>query len=276
MPDRAGIQYNGPVLEESHPRPRGKVSHLPEPPIHLVIGTPCYGGLLTVPHFTSALRLRDHCAKNGIRLTFALPWGDALVARARQDIAAHFLEDPTATHLLFIDADISYGVDQVLRLLHFNRDVCAGLYPLKRYDWEKIKKKAREDGDRLEEAGLSYVIGLKDQYETTDGFARVEEAGTGFLLIRRRVFEAMAEKYPELKYQSEDSQGPKNRTAFFNCLVDQNGVYLSEDYSFCKRWVGMGGEIWADLRSRLSHMGPEVFQGDLSRRFPLPPPQERP
>ena len=105
---------------------------LSNPPIHLVIGTPCYGGQVPVSNFTSALRLRDVCGQGGIRLSFAMPWGDALVTRARQSIAAYFLEDPTATHLLFIDADISYGADQVLRLLKFNRDVCAGLYPLKR------------------------------------------------------------------------------------------------------------------------------------------------
>jgi hypothetical protein len=37
------------------------------------------------------------------------------------------------------------------------------------------------------------------------------------------------------------------------------GTYLSEDFAFCKRWTDIGGEIWADLESRLDHVGPSVF-----------------
>ncbi len=247
---------------------------MPNEPIHLVIGTPCYGGLITVPNFMAALRLRDYCGKNGIRLTFAMPWGDALVTRARQSIAAYFLEDPTATHLLFIDADISYEVEQVLRFLRFNWEVCAGLYPLKRYDWDRVRKKVLAGYEHLESAGLSYVIDLKEQYETIDGFGRVARAGTGFLMIKRSVFEAMAKRYPELKYKVAGPRGEKAHYAFFNCLVDEKGDYLSEDYSFCKRWTDMGGEIWADFQSRLNHMGPEMFKGDVARNFMQTHPKE--
>jgi len=243
-------------------------------PIHLVIGTPCYGGQITVSNFTAALRLRDYCGKNGIRLSFAMPWGDALVTRARQSIAAYFLEDPTATHLLYIDADISYQVDQVLRLLKFNKDVCAGLYPLKTYNWEMVRKNALAGAEHLESVGLSYVINLNEQYKTVEGFGRVEKAGTGFLMVKRAVLEAMAKRYPELKYKAADAQGEKEHYAFFNCLIDEKGDYLSEDYSFCKRWRDMGGEIWADFQSRLNHTGPEMFKGDVARHFIPDPPKE--
>lgn len=229
-----------------------------------MIGTPCYGGQITVPNFTSALRLRDHCGKNGIRLTFAMPWGDALVSRARQTITAYFLEDPTATHLLFIDADISYEVEQVLRLLSFDREVCAGLYPAKNYNWELIRQKALAGEGHLEKAGLSYVYDWKEPREMVDGFCKVTRVGTGFLLIKRVALETMAKKYPELKYKVTGPQGEKEHYAFFQCFVDEKGLYLSEDYAFCKRWIDMGGDIWADFESRLSHMGPEVFKGDLT------------
>jgi len=236
---------------------------LPNEPLHLVVGTPCYGGYVTVPNFTSALRLREYCGKNGIRLSFAMPWGDALVTRARQTIASFFLQDPTATHLLFIDADIQYDVEQVLRLLRFNKEVTAGLYPAKHYDWDLVRQKALAGEKHLEQAGLAYVYDWKEPREMADGFGKVTKAGTGFLLIRRQTLEAMAKKYPELKYKVPGSQGETEHYAFFQCLVDEKGVYLSEDYSFCKRWTDMGGEIWADFQSRLGHLGPELFQGDL-------------
>jgi hypothetical protein len=264
------MKYNKPPVEISK---KAEGFPLSNSSIHLVIGTPCYGGLMTVPHFTAAIRVRDYCAKNGIRLTFSMPWGDALVTRARQTIAAYFMADPTATHLLYIDADISYEVDQVLRLLQFDRDVCAGIYPLKRYDWEQVRKSALAGEGHLESAGLSYVVDLKKEFETVDGFGRVAEAGTGFFMLKRSVFEDMAKRYPELAYQAAGARGEKNHFAFFNCLIDEKGAYLSEDYSFCKRWTDMGGEIWADLRSRLNHLGPEMFMGDVTRNF-KPHPKE--
>ena len=50
-------------------------------------------------------------------------------------------------------------------------------------------------------------------------------------------------------------------------MIDETGTYLSEDYSFCRRWTAMGGDIWADLASSLNHVGPYVFRGDFSSQF---------
>lgn len=155
-------------------------------------------------------------------------------------------------------------MEQVLRLLKFDRDLCAGLYPAKKYDWDLVRRKALAGGGPLESAGLSYVYDWKEPRENIDGFGKVTRVGTGFLMIKRQVLEAMAQRHPELKYKVPGPQGEKEHYAFFNCLVDEKGVYLSEDYSFCKRWTDMGGEIWADFESRLGHLGPQMFQGDLA------------
>jgi hypothetical protein len=51
-------------------------------------------------------------------------------------------------------------------------------------------------------------------------------------------------------------------------MIDSaSGTFLSEDYSFCRRWTDMGGEIWADLESRLTHVGPMVFNGNVATQF---------
>ena len=243
-------------------------------PIHLVIGTPCYGGVISVPNFTSALKLREYCGKNGIRLSFAMPWGDALVTRARQSIAAYFLEDPTATHLLYIDADISYDVEQVLRLLRFNREVCAGLYPAKTVRLGTIRKKAARRG-RRPGIGWAFLCHRLEgaEYETVEGFGRVTKVGTGFLMIQRTGLRGHGQKVPRVEIQGAGPQGEKEHTAFFNCLVDEKGDYLSEDYAFCKRWTDMGGDIWADFQSRLSHTGSGDVQGRFGPPFRIGPPE---
>ena len=103
------------------------------------------------------------------------------------------------------------------------------------------------------------------------GFVKVRYAGTGFLMIRREVLERMCAHYPQLKYRRDHSldaaTASENRFALFDCMIADDGTYLSEDFAFCKRWSDMGGEIWADRNSALSHVGPITFRGDLSSQF---------
>ncbi len=262
-----------------------------EPQIHLVVGTPCYGGILTGDFFTSTLRLQEACMKAGIQVSFLMPSGDAVIPRARQNIVTYFMSQPTATHLLFIDADISFDPDQVFRLLHFKEDVTAALYPLKRYDWERAKATALQGGD-MEAGSLSYICEWAKPGVVRDNFAKAKYVGNGFLMIRRAALEKMMFSYPQLRYTAQNGSddpfaGSPYRYAFFNCILDEETKsYLPEDYNFCKRWVDIGGDIWVDQRSRLTHTGPIAFKGDMSRRTGLsvarvraaqtPPPSAKP
>jgi hypothetical protein len=126
-------------------------------------------------------------------------------------------------------------------------------------------------------ASLDYVLEINDpdHIEVVNGFTRVRYAGTGFLMIRRHVFEKMCAAYPSLQFFREHSldalAGSPNRFALFECMIDpRSGTYLSEDFAFCKRWTDLGGEIWADLESQLDHVGPSVFNGDISAQFAAP------
>jgi len=250
---------------------------------HLFIATPCYDGRVTTAYAQSLLKLQQVCLESGIRLTVRLESGDALISRVRQELVAHFLDRTPATHLLFVDADIGFGPEQVSRLLEFGADVSAGVYPLKRIDWLKIEALARADVPRPECVAQSYV-GAPDASAPRDAgghFAKVRYAGTGFLMIRRRALVAMIEQHPELRYRKlhrpEDPlAGSPGRCALFNCMVDEEGHYLSEDFSFCRRWTAMGGEIWADLESRLTHTGSLTFEGDYARHLEVVPASERP
>jgi hypothetical protein len=241
----------------------------------LVVGTPCYGRQVTDLYAASLLKLQMACFGRGIRLQVQMKGSDALITRARQNIVADFLANEDATHLIFIDADIGFEAEQVFRLLDFDKDVTAAVYPIKRLDWQKISRLAEAKDKSLETAALSYMIQFADEerINVTNGFARVHYAGTGFLMIRRNVLLAMIERYPELRYAHDhkpDDQkaGSPYRSALFNCMIDEaSEVYLSEDFSFCKRWTDMGGEIWADLESRLTHVGTVSFRGDLSTQF---------
>ena len=251
-----------------------------QPRTHLIVGTPCYGGQVTSLYTTSIMRFQAACAQRGdIDMGVNLLWGDALITRCRQNLVTQFLEHSLATHLMFIDADISFDPTQVFRLLDFGVDIAAGVYPAKQIDWGKLEALAKMGAPNLESTALSYVLEFEDpqRIETKNGFAKVRYAGTGFMMIRREALLKMIEHYPELSYSNEHQaqdpwKGSKWRSALFNCVLDKaTGTYLSEDFSFCKRWTDMGGEIWVDLNSRLTHTGTMSFKGNAATQFIAPP-----
>ncbi len=241
----------------------------------LVVGTPCYGGLVTSAYANSLMQLQGACIERGIGFEWLLLGGDALITRARADLVAHFLDRALATHLLFIDADIGFAPEQVFRLMDFGAEMAACAYPSKAIDWARVARVVELKRPKPEAAALRYVFEVDnpERIVTRGGFAKVRSVGTGFLLAQRGVLERMCAAHPELRYRRTSTsadpltQSP-NRFALFECMIEaETGLYLSEDYAFCRRWTALGGEIWLDLQSRLTHVGPMAFTGDLATQF---------
>ena len=246
--------------------------------IHLVVATPCFGGQVSSIYASSIFHLqRALRSKSNVDLKIHLRDGDALITRARANLVTQFLDDPTATHFLFVDADIGFEPEQVFRLIESGADVVAGVYPIKRVNWDKAMRMMETRRPGIPSAALDYVLELDDpdHVAVVNGFTRVRYAGTGFLMIRRHALEKMCVAYRSLQFFREHSQdtlaGSPNRFALFECMIDPgSGTYLSEDFAFCKRWTDIGGEIWADLESRLDHVGPAIFRGNISSQFAAP------
>jgi hypothetical protein len=239
---------------------------------NIIIGTPCYGGLVTHVYVHSLLKLMAYATAHHIGIGLWTAAHDSLVPRSRNGILAGFLDSPDATHLMFIDADMGFEPEQVGRLLAFDQDLVAGMYPVKNHDWSKAARSACEGHltvEQLGEAGLHYV-GVPcppADREERDGFVTARYAGTGFMLIRRAVVERMAAAYPETKYKvaqtyPSPARASDNLHSLFDCMIDpETRTYLSEDFTFCHRWRRIGGKVWLDTRSRLKHVGSCEFQG---------------
>jgi hypothetical protein len=242
----------------------------------LFIATPCYGGLVTSSYTNSLMALYAACLGRRMPLTWHLMEDDAMITRARAELVASFLKTD-ATHLFFIDADIGFAPEQVFRLLDFGSDFCAGAYPLKDIDWSKIARAASAGKIDLEMAAMNYVLlwhAKGGKVEARNGFARVRHAGAGFLLVTRTAINKLCSTHPGLAYDqvhavTSGKMAERCRSfALFDPIIDRNtGEYLSEDYAFCRRWTDLGGEIWMDTQSKLTHTGAMVFRGDLSTKF---------
>ena len=144
---------------------------------------------------------------------------ESLVSRARNSLVAKFLANPKATHLMFVDADITFTPDDILRLVLHNKDVVCGAYPMKTIP-------------------IKYVLNIDENGIHEDPLYEVKTAGTGFMMIKREVIEDMIEKMPELKYKDSVGLGEQyepHMYALFDTMIDEHQHYLSEDWTFCKR-----------------------------------------
>ncbi len=247
---------------------------------HILIATPCFGGTVSQHYMLSVIRFMSYAKSAEFDVSLTMVGYDALISRARSTLVAAFLDDPGATHLLFVDADISFEPEQVDRLLRHDKDFTGALYPLKAIDWELIPQRCVERGESVRQAALSYVgaFSPEGQRKQEGDFATGIYVGGGFQLIRRGALERMIAAYPESRFRRvhdlpmsgsrhEAVQSP-NLFALFDCIIDpETGAYLSEDYSFCLRWRRIGGEIWIDAASKLNHCGHYEFVGDYASRF---------
>ena len=255
----------------------------------IFIGTPCYGGMISVNYFESCLRLMSECSLNKVGLQFGTIGNESLVTRARNTLVQLFMDHSEYTHLLFIDADIGFSERTVMRMLELDEEVVTGVYPRKTIDWTKVIRKVKENPDinenELLASSLQYNLNVKNSQhvEVKKGFIEVLDGATGFMLIKRQVFEKMAKAYPELQFKSDqhlnDSHDKTfdyhddsnwNYTFFDTMIEPKTKRYLSEDYAFCRLWQKIGGTVYADITSGLTHYGTYAFKGNVGTQF-LPP-----
>jgi hypothetical protein len=222
---------------------------------------------------SSILGLQATLSKIGVGMSIDLIGNESLVTRARNILVRRFLNS-TASHLLFIDADIGFDPNTVERLLNADKDVAVAVYPKKHIDWSMVKRKAQDtnDSEPIHAAGLDFNINLAEQQTVvTDGFCKVLDAATGFMLIRRQVIERMYESYREELFCVNDLANRDvlpDYVAIFDCMIcPKTRRNLSEDYAFCRRWQAIGGEIYADLQSPLLQQGSCTFEATFSQRL---------
>jgi len=85
-------------------------------------------------------------------------------------------------------------------------------------------------------------------------------------MISREAVQRICDAHPELRAKlgdMADKLAPEAVMIFDTMIEPETGQYLSEDYAFCRRWRDLGGEIWADMTARLTHVGHAAYTGSL-------------
>lgn len=167
--------------------------------------------------------------------------GNCHVDDSRNRLVRDFLNSD-CTDLVFLDADVGWNAPDFVKLLGYDRDVVAGVYPKKHGD---------------DTYPVKFFPG--EIWSDSDGLIEVQGVPTGFLRIRRAVLETLA--------QDAERYNAKNDRAYATaCIFERqihNGSRWGGDYVFCRKWRALGGKIYIDPAMRFEHSGEDTWTGNV-------------
>ncbi|WP_245806146.1 glycosyltransferase family 2 protein [Erythrobacter donghaensis] len=246
----------------------------------LLVATPLYDGAQS-DYLRAVVGLTGAAQKAGAACTFAWLSNNAAIDRARNALAAAF-QQSDATHLVFIDGDIGFVPDELLDLVaRMQADpelaVVGAPCPKRMTNWPLVAAAAARglaQGNPVMLERFSGVFALdpldpSGQYRL-DQPIEVRRVGTGLMVVRRDVIEALSQRHPELRYtpdalDRESGLTGEHITALFQPMIDPgSGHHLSDDFAFCHRVRDAGFRIWIAPWMRTTHTGPARFAGTLA------------
>lgn len=216
----------------------------------LFIGLPAYDFKVSLKLAISLAKLAQAAPQYGIELQIGSICGCSVVSRARNLIAQDLIESDCDS-LLFIDSDINFEPDDVLRLMAWSKpgyDIVAGV-PRTRSEDKVYIATLDHDAD-----GNVTMNG--------HGLVRAKRVATAFMLIRREVITSMQDAHPDWKYY--DKRTDRTVPALFDFKLTEEG-YIGEDFLFCDRARELGFSVWIDPAIKLGHMGVQEYMGDFGQ-----------
>ena len=241
----------------------------------LLVGMPCYGGMMTGMTAKGLLDLQGLAAQYGIDVKFSFLFNESLIQRARNYIVDEFLNRTDSTHLMFIDADIAFNPHDIIAMIALDKEIIGGPYPKKSIEWGQLKKAIDknpalpvDEYPKLTGSLVFNPVHGMEKFSVSEPL-EVSEIGTGFFLAKREVFEKFQEAHPEYMYKPDhvgqaNFDGSREICSFFNVFIDPaSRRTLSEDYCFCHQCRKLGMKVWICPWMQLSHVGTYVFQASL-------------
>lgn len=215
----------------------------------VLICMPCYGGNVSDKTTNSLFNLGKTFVRNNVPHGLLTTANESLISKGRSKMANFFINNTEYEYLFFLDADVGFDSNDVLKLLSHEEKIVCGAYPMKTVP-------------------LKWNFTLTEPLQKKGNLVAIERIGIGFSLIHRSVFDKIIEKYgQELKYMPtgesighETTEKEMNNSYHFFSELKENHIYLPEDLSFFTRAKQCGFQPWMDVSINLCHVGSHVFQ----------------
>lgn len=227
------------------------------------IALPAYDFKVSLKLAISLARFTQMAGQHGIAVQIGSICGCSVVSRARNLLAQDLLESE-CDYMLFIDSDINFEPEAILRLMAWGSDPRKGIV-------------AAVPRTRSEDKVYITTLNYDDNGELTMngmGLVRADRVATAFMLIRREVVATMAAANPDWTYY--DKRSDRMVPCLFDFELTKEG-YIGEDFLFCDRARALGFEVWIDPSITLGHMGVQEYVGNFGTDvlYPMIVPLER-
>jgi len=213
----------------------------------IMIALPCHGGIVSEKTTMSLFNLGKLLVRNNIPHALFTQANSSLITQGRSKIVNFFINNTEHEYLFFLDSDIGFNPEDVLKLLLHQVDIVSGAYPMKTIP-------------------IRYCIDVLQPVERKGDLVKIGGNGMGFTLIHRNVFLNMTKNFPELKYipSTNDSNYPPSKEEFYNSYHyfmehKEKDIFMSEDKSFFFRARMIGYDVWLDTSIKLQHVGSHIF-----------------
>lgn len=241
------------------------------------IATPCAHDMVVSYYASSIFYLARVLEKSGITADIQLLSMSDLEL-SRSVLASRFLAEPSYTHLLFVDSDMSFEPKLIQRMLDFDEDFVSTICVRRGLNLERVIRHARQHPEESADVIMSRCsdyVGLirgetsaeeeaRINIKSIGGFVNAIQTGMAVCLLKRRVLEEMVARGVVVTdgKPSAISPWPVPYYAFFHKEKISQSSSFSEDLSFCRRWtIGCGGTIWACVDTAVGHHGTFAFAG---------------
>ena len=208
--------------------------------------TPCYGGNITSGYFHSILDFFPYALQRGINVSVETLPNCSLISLGRDLMLRRALNDDTWTHVMWIDADLRFKPEYIHSMIVDGKDIVGGFYPKKGLP-------------------IDFASSPQPGGEQTEVLSETIYCATGFMLIKREVIEAMYKHFAKeltFRYFEHD-----DIVDLFAPIIDEDGLYLTEDYAFCKRAKSLGYKTYMSKRFELPHLGQMEYSAEYEQEF---------
>ncbi|MEO1225606.1 MAG: hypothetical protein AAFX92_15410 [Pseudomonadota bacterium] len=229
----------------------------------LRIGSISGRGDVRIEFVQSLFAIQKECFKLGIEAEFDTISG-ALVEDARNSLASRFVTSD-ADAILMLDDDIYLDVRVFKRMLAVERGVVGCYYPQRKLDLAAVANNVRNGLDLIQAVERANPpVGSAPQEAVPSAISEVEWIGTGALLVRRFVLEALIKGGQATEDLYKAPEGTVKNWGFFSRLGRTEDGFgpRGEDVSFCLRTRQAGIPIFAYKGPGVFHIGPFHFGFD--------------
>ena len=236
----------------------------------LCIGTPFTGEKVNVQYMESMVKTHRYFQKAGIPLLNIYLYNCSLITKGRNDVISQFYNKTKLDYFLFIDSDMSWNPEDIIKLMNADKELVGATYPKKAINWREIQQcvhhgLADNVGEMLNKTS-EYTVWIKDKVESKkEELIKVNRLGTGFMMIKRSLIKKLKSKNRNLIYLMDDKKS--KGIAIFESQV-KNAEHLSEDYAFCERVQDVGTDVLIHPELKINHHGGNMtFNGNYKKRL---------